>query len=109
MVESDPIKATPKLSRFLLEGLLALILSLLLGAAAWHLAWISVNVHRDLLLLLILLVAIGLYAIRHFFRMAYGILEILVGLTAIFGAMGRAPQIVDDPATAKGGAEAEQR
>ena len=42
----------------------------------------------------------SLYVIRHFFRLAYGTVEIVIGLFAIFGAMGRAPQIVDDPATA---------
>jgi hypothetical protein len=57
------------------------------------------NFGQTTLIILILGVCYSLYLIRHFFRLAYGTVEIVIGLFAIFGAMGRAPQIVDDPAT----------
>jgi hypothetical protein len=75
-------------------------LALLLGFAAMHLAWIAVHIGQTVLLILILGVCYGLYLIRHFSRLAYGMVEIFIGLAAIFGAMRRAPQVVSDPATA---------
>jgi hypothetical protein len=75
-------------------------LALLLGAAALHIAWIAANVPEIALITLLLAVCYGFYLIRHFSRLAYGTVEILIGFFAIFGAMGRAPQVVDDPATA---------
>jgi hypothetical protein len=53
-------------------------------------------VFEYVLILLILILAFRLYIICYFFRFAYGILEILIGLITIFGTMARAPQIVDD-------------
>jgi len=40
-----------------------------------------------------------LYRIRRFFRLAYGSVEVVVGALAIYGAMGRAPELVSDPTT----------
>ena len=79
---------------------LGAVLALSLAFAAQHLAWIATNVSRDALIILILASCYGFYLIRHFFRLAYGTVEIVIGLFVIFGAMGRAPEVVDDPATA---------
>jgi hypothetical protein len=98
--ESQLVKTTPKIRVLVGEMALGGVLAIMLWAASTHLAWISVHIDTVLLELLIIFAACGLYAIRHFFRRAYGTLEVLVGLLAIFGTMGRAPQIVDDPATA---------
>jgi hypothetical protein len=75
------------------------VIAALLVFAALHLAWIGRNFGETTLIILILGACYSLYLIRHFFRLAYGTVEILIGLFAIFGAMGRAPQVVDDPAT----------
>jgi hypothetical protein len=74
------------------------VLAFFLAEAAMHLQWIAANVTEDIRIILILAACYGLYWLRHFFRVAYGTVEILVALIAIFGAMGRARQIVDDPA-----------
>ena len=58
------------------------------------------SIGQTTLIILILGACYSLYLIRHFFRLAYGMVEIVIGLFAIFGAMGRAPQVVEDPATA---------
>jgi hypothetical protein len=75
------------------------VIAALLFFAALHLAWIRRNVEATALIILILGVCYSLYMIRHFFRLAYGTVEILIGLFVIFGAMVRAPQTADDPAT----------
>jgi len=80
------------------EMLLACVLAGMIAVAALNLAWISANINRDLLFVLILSVAVGLYAVRHFFRLAYGVAEVIIGVVAIFGTVDRAPQIADDPA-----------
>jgi hypothetical protein len=86
-------------TKLLWEMGLGAVLALLLVFAALHLAWIVVHITETPLIILILATCYGFYLIRHFFRLAYGMVEILIGLVAIFGAMGRAPQVVDDPAT----------
>jgi hypothetical protein len=78
---------------------LGAVLAVLLTFAALHLAWIAANVPRDELIVLIIAVCYGFYLIRHFFRLSYGLVEILIGLFAIFGAMSRSPQVVNDPTT----------
>jgi len=75
------------------------LLALLLISAAQHLAWIAANVPEFALIILLMVLCYGFYLIRHYFRLAYGLVEILIGFFAIFGAMGRSPQVVDDPAT----------
>jgi hypothetical protein len=91
-VEPSPLK-------LLYEGILAIVLVVMLVVAATHLAWMRGHLNEYVLILLILLLAFGLYLIRYFFRFAYGIVEIFIGLLSIFGAMARAPQIVDDSTT----------
>jgi hypothetical protein len=86
--------------RPVLELVLGTILAVLLGFAALHLAWIATHVGPTVLIIVILGVCYGLYLIRHFFRLAYGMLEIAIGMAAIFGAMGRSPPVVSDPAIA---------
>jgi hypothetical protein len=76
---------------------LGALLVLLLTVAALKVAWIATNIGQATLLILILALCFGLYLIRNFFRMAYAIVEISIGLLAIFGAMGRAPEIPDEP------------
>jgi hypothetical protein len=85
--------------RLLWEGILAIVLVVMLIVAATHLAWIRGRINEYVLILIILLFAFGLYLIRYFFRFAYGIVEIFIGLLSISGAMARAPQIVDDSTT----------
>jgi hypothetical protein len=69
----------------------------LLALAGFNLAWIGRNIGENTLIILILGACYILYLIRHFFRLCYGTVEILIGLIAIFGAMGRARQVGDDP------------
>jgi hypothetical protein len=64
---------------------LGAVLTLSLAFAAQHLAWIATNAPRDALIILILASCYGFYLIRHFFRLAYGAVEIVIGLFAIFG------------------------
>jgi hypothetical protein len=78
---------------------LGAILAVSLAFAAQHLAWIATSVPINTSIILILALCYGFYLIRHFLRVAYGTVEILIGFFAIFGAMSRAPQVVDDPAT----------
>jgi hypothetical protein len=70
----------PSPLRLLWEGILAAVLVVMLVVAATHLAWIWGHINHDLLFFLILLLVFGLYLIRYFFRFAYGIVEILIGL-----------------------------
>jgi hypothetical protein len=86
-------------TRLISEMGLGGVIAALFVFAALHLAWMARNFDQTTLIILILGACYILYLIRHFFRLAYGTVEILIGLFAIFGAMGRAPQIVDDPAT----------
>jgi hypothetical protein len=69
---------------------LGVILAICLGLATLHLEWIWSHVGEHTLIALTIFVAILLYAVRETFRIAYGFLEILVGLFAIFGTMSRA-------------------
>jgi hypothetical protein len=86
-------------TRLIWEMFLGAFLAVGLVFAAQHLAWMAANIGQTMLIILILGACYSLYLIRHFFRLAYGTVEIVIGLFAIFGAMGRAPQVVDDPAT----------
>jgi hypothetical protein len=87
-------------AKFIWEMGLGAGLALLFALAAVNLAWIATNVARNILVILILALCYGLYLIRHFLPLSYGTVEIVIGLFAIFGAMGRSPQVVDDPGTA---------
>jgi hypothetical protein len=78
---------------------LGAVLALLLGFAALHLAWIATNITRTKLILLVILLCYALFWIRHFFRLGYATVEIVIGLFVIFGTMDKAPEVVDDPAT----------
>jgi hypothetical protein len=78
--------------RPLLEMGIGAFLAVLLAFAALNLAWIAANIGQTILIILILSACFSLYVIRHFFPMAYDMVEIAIGLFAIFGAMGRAPQ-----------------
>jgi hypothetical protein len=70
----------PSPLRLLWEGILAAVLVVMLVAVATHLAWIWGHINHDSLFFLILLLVFDLYLIRYFFRFAYGIVEILIGL-----------------------------
>jgi hypothetical protein len=72
----------------------------LLAFAAQHLAWLAQRIGQNTLIILVLGACYILYLIRHVSRFAYGIVEIVIGLFAIFGAIGRAPEVVSDPAIA---------
>jgi hypothetical protein len=78
---------------------LGALLALLLAFAAMNLAWMAVHIGHTVLIILVLGACYCLYLIRHSFRLAYGTAEMMIGLSAIFGAMGRAPEVVSDPAT----------
>jgi len=86
-------------TRLIWEMGLGGVIAALLVLAALHLAWIGRHFGQTTLIILILGACYSLYLMRHFFRLAYGTVEIVIGLFAIFGAMGRAPRTVDDPAT----------
>jgi hypothetical protein len=83
--------------QLILGGVLALVLMF----AAMHLAWIATHIPQQLLLVLILVVCYGLYLLRSVARLSYGFLEVLIGVFIVFGTMGKAPQVVSDPATAR--------
>ncbi len=74
------------------------VIAALLALAGFNLAWMGRNFGEDTLIILILGACYILYLIRHFYRLAYGTVEMLIGLIAIIGAMGRARQVADDPA-----------
>jgi hypothetical protein len=86
-------------TRLIWEMGLGGVTAALLALAGLNLAWMGRNFGEGTLIVLILGACYLLYLIRHFFRVAYGTVEMLIGLAAIFGAMGRARQIADDPAT----------
>jgi hypothetical protein len=72
------------------------VLAVSLAAAAIHLQWIATHITGLLLRIIIILAACyGLYLVRHFSRLAYGFLEILVGVFVIIGTMSRNPELVD--------------
>ncbi|MBV9201194.1 MAG: hypothetical protein JOY83_16000 [Alphaproteobacteria bacterium] len=78
---------------------LGAVIALLLGFAAMHLAWLAVHFGQTTLIILALGACYILYLVRHFCRLGYGLVEILIGLFAIFGAMGRAVGGIADAAT----------
>jgi hypothetical protein len=72
------------------------VLAISLAAAAIYLQWIATHITGRLLRIIIILAACyGLYLVRHFSRLAYGFLEILVGVFVIIGTMSRNPELVD--------------
>ena len=77
------------------EIVLGSVLASLLAAVALHLQWIATNVTGDILIIIILAVCYGLYLLRHFSRLAYGCLEIIVGIYIIIGIMTRKPGLVE--------------
>lgn len=78
------------------EVVLGAILATLLAFAALHLAWLATHIGQFTFIILVLALSYGFYLIRSFFRMAYGTVEIVIGMLAIDGAMHRAPEIVED-------------
>jgi hypothetical protein len=70
-------------------------LAIFLLEAAIHLQWIGTNITGNTRTIIILAACYGLYLIRHFSRLAYGTLEILVGMFVIVGTMSRKPELVD--------------
>ena len=78
-------------TRPLWEMGLGAFIALLLAFAAMHLAWMAVHFGQTMLIILVLAACYTLYLIRHFSRLAYGMVEIAIGMFAIFGAMGRSP------------------
>jgi len=75
------------------------VLAISLAFAAKYLGWIATNVASFPLVGIILVLCFGFYLIRHFFRLAYGTVELSIGILVIFNAMGRAPLVINDPAT----------
>jgi hypothetical protein len=71
------------------------VLAVVLAEIAIHLQWIAVNIHGDTLIIAILAACYGLYLVRHFSRLAYGTLEMMIGLSVIVGTMIRKPELVD--------------
>jgi len=71
------------------------VLAIFLLEAAIHLQWIATNITGNTRIIIILATCSGLYLIRHFSRLAYGFLEILVGMFVIVGTMSREPELVD--------------
>jgi hypothetical protein len=86
-------------TRPLWEMGLGAFIAVLLAFAAMHLAWLAVHFGQTTLIILVLAACYALYLIRHVSRLAYGMVEIAIGMFAIFGAMGRAPEVVSDPST----------
>jgi hypothetical protein len=71
------------------------ILAIILAEAATHLQWIATNIPGHLRIIGILAVCYGLYLVRKFSRLAYGFLEIFIGILVIIGTMSRKPDLVD--------------
>ena len=78
-----------------LEMVFGGVLAVVLAEIAIHLPWIAVNIHGDTLIIAILAACYGLYLVRHFSRLAYGILEMMIGLQVIVGTMSRKPELVE--------------
>jgi hypothetical protein len=78
---------------------LGAFIAILLAFAAMHLAWLAGHIGQTMLIVLVLAACYILYLVRHISRLAYGTAEVAIGMFAIFGAMGRAPEVVTDPAT----------
>jgi hypothetical protein len=75
---------------------LGAVLAVLLAVAAIYLQWIATHITGPPLRIIIILAASsGLYLVRYCSRLAYGFLEILVGLFVIMGTMSRNPELVD--------------
>jgi hypothetical protein len=77
------------------EMVLGGVLAILLALGAINLVWILDNVTGWVLLISILAVCYGLYILRNFCRLSFGILEILVGLFFIVGTIFRSPEVAD--------------
>jgi hypothetical protein len=71
------------------------VLAALLGETALHLQWIAVNITGTTRIIIILAACYGLYLVRRFSPLAYGTVEILVGLSVIVGTTIRKPELVD--------------
>jgi hypothetical protein len=71
------------------------ILAVFLAESAIHLQWIAAHLIGSVRIIVILAACYALYLVRHFFRLAYGFLEILVGLLVIIGSMTRKPELLD--------------
>jgi hypothetical protein len=72
------------------------VLAVFLAEAATHLQWIATKATSiDWRIIIILAACYGLYLVRHFSRLAYGTLEIVVGMYVIIGTMSREPELVD--------------
>ena len=80
------------------EMFLGGVIAILLVVAAINLGGIARHLGENTIIILILCACYTLYLVRYFFRLTYGTVEILIGISAIFGLMGRAPLVVDDPA-----------
>jgi hypothetical protein len=78
---------------------LGAFIAILLAFAAMHLAWLAVHFGQTTLIILVLAACYILYLVRHISHLAYGTAEVAIGMFAIFGAMGRAPEVVSDPST----------
>jgi hypothetical protein len=61
--------------------------------AAEHIGWIAATITPGLLFPLLTGIAIGLYCLRRYFRVAYGMLEIEVAMSVIFGIAESAAQL----------------
>ena len=71
------------------------VLAVFLAEVAMHLQWIATNITDPTRFIIILAACYGLYLVRHFSRLAYGTLEILVGMFVIVGTMSREPELVE--------------
>jgi uncharacterized membrane protein YcfT len=71
------------------------VLAAVLAVIAQHLQWIAVNITGTTRIIIILAACYGVYLVRRFSRLAYGTIEIVVGLSVIVGTMIRKPELVD--------------
>jgi hypothetical protein len=95
-----PQKPPQHSSRIIVEMLLGAVPFVLLLLAVRHFAWIATHIDENVLIVLLILVAIGLFVVREIARLTYGIFEILIGVVAVFAAITRAVEAINDPALA---------
>jgi hypothetical protein len=94
MEQKTEIGPLRRLSYALIEIIFGAALMGLLWLAAENLKWIWDHVQHDILSVLLIVVAVGLFVVRERFRVAYGVAEILVGMIAIVGVMGRTDNVI---------------
>ncbi len=81
--------------KFIVEIIIAGLIFAGFHQFAEHSATIMTLFPDDLFAMLIVLGAIGLYLVRRFFRLSFGLIEVLIGIDAIWNVTETAPEVTD--------------